>query len=224
MKKALSILALSTALAGPGLAHAAVTMPPVAVYLGVGTEGIGGGISTQLVPHTLNLNIGLSRFGHNFHFTADNANFSSHLRLGAIPIVLAWYPFHGNFSLNAGVYINQNQVTATATPDAGGSYTINGDRYTASQVGSMSGKTHFNQVAPYVGVGWGNPFDGGRWTFRANAGAMYEGNPQVRLSATGAANNRQLAADVVAAQRSVNSKLNFLNWWPVVTFGVAYRF
>lgn len=224
MKKPLSILALSTALAGPGLAHAAVTMPPVAVNLGVGTEGIGGGISTQLVPHTLNLNIGLSRFGHNFHFTADNANFSSHLRLGAVPVVLAWYPFHGNFSLNAGVYINQNQVSATATPDAGGIYSINGDRYTASQVGSMSGKTHFNQVAPYVGVGWGNPFDGGRWTFLANAGAMYEGNPQVRLSATGAASNPQLAADVAAAQRSVNSKLNFLNWWPVVTFGVAYRF
>ncbi|MDD2859903.1 MAG: hypothetical protein PHI71_02390, partial [Acidiphilium sp.] len=221
MKKALSILALSTALAGPGLAHAAVTMPPVAVNLGVGTEGIGGGISTQLVPHTLNLNIGLSRFGHNFHFTADNANFSSHLRLGAIPIVLAWYPFHGNFSLNAGVYINQNQVSATATPDAGGIYTINGNRYTASQVGSMSGKTHFNQVAPYVGVGWGNPFDGGRWTFLANAGAMYEGNPQVRLSATGAASNPQLAAAVAAAQRSVNSKLHLLNWWPVVTFGVA---
>lgn len=224
MKKALSILALSTAIAGPGLAHAAVTMPPVAVNLGVGTEGIGGGISTQLVPHTLNLNIGLSRFGHNFHFTADNANFSSHLRLGSIPIVLAWYPFHGNFSVNAGVYINQNQVSATATPDAGGIYTINGNRYTASQVGSMSGKTHFNQVAPYVGVGWGNPFDGGRWTFLANAGAMYEGNPQVRLSATGAASNPKLAADVAAAQHSVNSKLNFLNWWPVVTFGVAYRF
>ena len=224
MKKALSVLVLSTALAGPGLAHATVTMPPVAVSLGIGTEGISGGISTQIMPRTLNLNIGLSRFEYNSHFTADNANFSSHLRLGAIPIVLAWFPFHGNFSLNAGVYINQNQVSATATPAVSGSYTINGNTYTASQVGSLSGKTHFNVAAPYVGVGWGNPFDGGRWTFLANAGAMYEGNPKVRLSATGAASNPQLAADVAAAQRSVNSKLNFLNWWPVVTFGGAYRF
>ncbi len=224
MKNVLSTLALATALAAPGFAHAAVRWPPVAVNLGIGTEGIGAGISTQLVPHTLNLNVGFSRFGHNFSFTADNARFGSHLRLGAVPVVLAWYPFHGNFSLDAGVFINQNQVTATATPDAGGVYTINGDRYTAAQVGTLSGRTHFNGVAPYVGVGWGNPFAGGRWTFLANAGAMYEGNPQVRLAATGAASNPRLAADVAAAQQSVNSKLNFLNWWPVVTVGVAYRF
>lgn len=224
MKKPLYLLALSSALIGPAIAHAAITAPPVAVSLGLGTEGIGGAISTQLVPHTLNLNVGLSRFGHDFNFTADNANFGAHLRLGAVPVVLSWYPFRGNFSLDAGAFINQNQVSATAAPDAGGIYTINGDRYTSAEVGSMSGKTNFNRIAPYVGIGWGNPFAGGRWSFLANVGAMYEGNPRVRLNATGAAANPKLAADVEAAQHSVNSKLNFLNWWPVVTVGIAYRF
>ncbi len=224
MSKYLSALAVLTALASPALAHADIFNNDVAVSLGVGTEGLGGEVAVPLVRHTINLNIGYSGFSHDFNFNADDANFHAHLQLGAVPIVLAWYPFHNNFSIDGGAYINLNQVTAHATPDAGGSYTINGDTYTAAQVGSMSGKTHFNAVAPYVGIGWGDPFEGGRWTFLANAGAIYEGNANVHLVATGAASNPQLAHDVAEAQHQVNSKLNFLNWWPVVTVALAYRF
>lgn len=224
MSKSLSLLALCTLLAGPVIAHAAVSPQDFAMGVGIGSEGIGGQISAQLVPHTLNVNLGFSRFTHNFSFTADNANFEGRLRLGAVPVVLSWYPLHGNFSLDAGVFINQNQVETTASPNAGGAYTINGVTYSASQVGQLSGVTNFNTAAPYVGIGWGNPFAGGRWTFMANAGAMYEGAPGVRLTATGAAADPRLAADVQALQNSVNNKLNFLNWWPVVTVGIAYRF
>lgn len=224
MTRSLSIIALCTALAAPMVGHAASLKNNVAVSLGLGTEGIGGQVSAQVVPHTLNLNLGFSRFGHDFSFTADNAKFNSHLRLGAVPIVLSWFPFHGNFSLDAGVFINQNRVSATGVPASNGTYTINGSTYTASQVGTMTGTTNFNTAAPYVGIGWGDPFDGGRWSVLLNAGAMYEGSPHVDLNATGAASNPQLASDVQAAQHSVNQKLSFLNWWPVVSVGVAYRF
>lgn len=224
MSKGLSVIALCVALAGPAIAHAAVNRNDVAVSLGLGTEGVGAQVSAQIVPHTLALNVGFSRFSHDFNFTADAAHFNANLRLGAVPVVLSWYPFHGNFSIDAGVFINQNRVAATGVPEAGGTYTINGDAYTASQVGTMSGTTHFHTAAPYVGIGWGDPFAGGRWSVLVNAGAMYEGSPNVDLHATGAATNPRLASDVAALQNSVNHKLNFLNWWPVVTIGVAYRF
>lgn len=224
MPRTLSILALCTALATPVAAHAALSQKNVAVSLGLGTEGIGGQVTAQIVPRTLNLNVGFSRFGHDFSFTSDSAKFNAHLRLGAVPIVLSWFPFDGNFSLDAGVFINQNRVAATGVPEANGTYTINGHTYTASQVGTMTGTTNFNTAAPYVGIGWGDPFDGGRWSVLLNAGVMYEGSPHVDLNATGAASNPQLARDVQSLQHSVNHKLNFLNWWPVVTVGVAYRF
>jgi hypothetical protein len=224
MLKFIPAVALSAFLAAPVIAHADPFNNDVAVSLGVGTEGIGGELAVPLIRHTLNLNIGYSGFSDNFHFTADQANFHAKLRLGAVPLVLSVYPFHGNFSLDAGANINFNQVSAIATANYGATYTINHTTYTAAEIGSLSGKTHFNTVAPYVGIGWGDPFEGGRWTFLANAGAVYEGAPAVRLIATGAASDPRLASDVAAAQNSVNHQLNFLHWWPIISIAVAYRF
>jgi hypothetical protein len=55
---------------------------------------------------------------------------------------------------------SQNAADVTGVPEVGGNYTINGRTYTASEVGSLTGKTHFNTVALYVGIGWGNPVYG----------------------------------------------------------------
>lgn len=218
---ALIILSLATS---PTIASAAISPHDFAVGIGIGTAGIGGQLTTQLIPHRLNLNVGISRFTHSFHFTTDNTTFGSNLRLGGEPIVLSFYPFGGKFNLDAGVVINANRATVTGQPNANATYTINGDTYTAAEVGSLRGATHFNTVAPYVGVGWGQPFAGGRWSFLINAGAMYEGSPHVSLAASGASSNPKLASDVKAEQSKVNSHLNFLNWWPVITVGVSYRF
>ena len=111
----------------------------------------------------------------------------------------------------------------TGTPTSG-TYTLNGHTYTAQQVGSLTGKTHFNGAAPYVGIGWGDPMDGGRLTFTANVGAIYQGAPNISLTATGAAANPQLASDVQAEQNRVNSKVSGYQWWPVMGVGLMYRF
>jgi hypothetical protein len=216
--------AIAVLTTSPALASAAISPHDFALGAGIGTAGIGGQLTTQLIPHRLNLNVGISRFTHSFHFTTDNTNFGSNLRLGGEPIVLSFYPFGGNFNIDAGAVINANRATVTGEPNANATYTINGDTYTAAEVGSLRGATHFNTVAPYVGVGWGQPFEGGRWSFLINAGAMYEGSPHVSLAASGASSNPKLASDVKAEQSKVNSHLNFLNWWPVITVGVSYRF
>lgn len=224
MSRFMPAVAVSAILAVPITANADPFKNDVAVSLGIGTEGIGGELAVPLIRHTLNLNLGYSGFSGDFHFRADSAHFRAKLRLGAVPLVLSFYPFHGNFVLNAGAYINLNQIAANATANQGATYRINGKNYTVTQVGSLSGRTHFNTVAPYAGIGWGDPFEGGRWTFLANAGAIYEGRPDVRLIATGAASDPRLAGDVATVQRTVNHDLNLLNWWPVVTIAVAYRF
>ncbi len=210
------------------MAHAAspLNANDYAIGLGLGSEGIGATLTAGVIPGHLNLNVGFSRFSYNYNFTDLDAHFNSHLVIGGEPLTLSFYPLAGvGFNIDAGVIINQNAADVTGVPEVGGSYTINGRTYTASEVGSLTGKTHFNTVAPYVGIGWGNPVYGSsRWTFVANAGAMYEGNPGINLTATGAISNPQLASDVRETQNSLNSRLNFLNWWPVVTVGLTYRF
>lgn len=217
-----SVAALCLAVA---TAHASQSaFSNVAVGLGIGTDGVGVVATTSVIPGRLNVNLGVSDFSHSFSFNADDSRYHADLRLGAVPLTLSFYPFGGNFSVDAGAFINLNRASITGIPQADGTYTINGHVYTGSEVGSVTGATHFNQVAPYVGIGWGNPLAGGPWTLRVNAGAIYEGSANVSLSATGAANNPQLASDVNAARASLNDHLSFMNWWPVVTIGISRRF
>ena len=195
----------------------------IAAGLGVGTEGIGVQGTTAIIPKTLNLNLGFDTLHVSRSFHASNVNYNAGVNLQGEPITVSWFPFQGNFNLTAGVFINQNGFNVTGTP-TGGTYTFNGHTYTASQVGSLTGKTHFNGAAPYVGIGWGDPMDGGRLTFTANVGAIYEGAPNVSLNATGAASNPQLASDVQAEQNSLNNKVSGYQWWPVMGVGLMYRF
>lgn len=66
--------------------------------------------------------------------------------------------------------------------------------------------------------------DGGRLTFTANVGAIYEGAPNVSLTAPGAAANLQLASNVQTEQNSLNNKVSGYQWWPVMGVGLMYRF
>ena len=229
---------ISTAIVVAAMAAASMASAPVfamgvppawlpfhglAAGLGVGTEGIGIQGTTAVIPKTLNLNVGFDYMHLSRSFNTSNVNYNAGVNLQGEPITVSWFPFQGNFNLTAGVFINQNGFNVTGTP-TGGTYTFNGHTYTASQVGSLTGKTHFNGAAPYVGIGWGDPMDGGRLTFTANVGAIYEGAPNVSLNATGAASNPQLASDVQAEQNSLNNKVSGYQWWPVMGVGLMYRF
>jgi len=226
MTSKIAIIAGALALAASASASA-FPMPfhGIAAGLGVGTEGIGVQATTNIIPKTLNLNVGFSTTPTiSGNFTSDNVQYDASVRFQGEPVTLSWFPFHGNLNLTAGLFFNQNRFAVTGQPDAGGTYTINGTTYSASQIGSLSGQTNFNAVAPYVGIGWGDPMDGGRLTFTANVGAIYEGAPDVSLSATGAAGDPQIASDVASLQNSVNSRLNGYQWWPVASLGLMYRF
>jgi len=207
--------------------HAAHADPFGAVALGldVGTYGIGGTATTDLVPGRLNLNFGGSAFNYGTNFTADSAKFKADATLGGEEITLSAFPLPGyGFNVTAGLVLNQNDVKATARPQDE-TYTFNGTTYTAAEAGTVSGKTHFNSVAPYVGIGWGNPVGpGSPLTFILKAGAMYEAGPGVRLIATGAAANPLLASNLAATQATINHDLNFLSWYPTISIGLSYRF
>ena len=206
-----------------GVSPAWLPFHGIAAGLGVGTEGIGVQGTTAIIPKTLNLNVGFDALHVSQNIQSGGVNYNAGVNLQGEPITASWFPFQGNFNLTAGLFINQNGFNVTGTPESG-TYTFNGNTYTANQVGSLTGKTHFNGVAPYVGIGWGDPMDGGRLTFMANIGAIYEGSPNISLTATGAAANPMLASDVRAEQNSLNSKVSGYQWWPVMGVGLMYRF
>ncbi len=209
-------------------AHAAGTffLPAIALGPTIGTTGVGFQAAVPLVPGRLNLNSGFSTFGLAHDVAADGTTFHGKLRLEDVPIFLSLYPFASSFHIDGGIYINENRISASAVAPANTSFTINGQHYGAADVGSLYGRTRFNPVAPYLGVGFGNPFRGGPLTFTFNAGVMFEGSPNIHLAPSNPAIYQVpgAASDIQAEQRSLNQKASFVRFFPVVNFGVVYRF
>lgn len=196
--------------------------PPVALVGQAGTLGVGAVIYLGF-PHSVDLRFGSNVFLIRRAVDSGSTQYRARMRLESFTLLGDWHPFRGVFRFTAGVIDNQNRFFLRATP-RGGTYTISGTTYTyaAPQAGggSLVGTVTFAPVAPYVGIGFGNPFRGGHWTVGLDLGVVYQGAPKVSLSAT----TLWMAANVPTAQESLHKTFDALRWYPVVMFSGGYRF
>jgi hypothetical protein len=210
-------VALVAALAAAGSAHAA------GVGVRVGTLGYGGDVGWGVAP-TLNARLGYSTYSHTTSVTSTNVHYDGKLKLSNAPLLLDFSPI-GPFHFTVGVVGNNNKIDVTGTPN-GNTFTINNTNYTASQVGSLSGRLKLgNSAAPYLGIGWGNVAGAGV-NFYADLGVMYMGKPKATLNLTcgTGVNCAQLQSDVEAEQRALEDKVSKYRYYPVLNIGLTIGF
>ena len=224
MKKTLKMSLLSAiVLSGIGMSNVyAASASDVSVGLQVGTLGVGV-IAEMYIAKDIDARIGVNGYNYNYNTTSNGVAYSGHLKLQNAEFLADWHPWSGDFRLTGGLLYNNNKFNLTGNPSSG-SYTFNGNTYTAAQVGSVNANIEFNQVAPYVGFGWGDNSQSAGIHFTSDIGVAYQGSPKATITATGAANDAQLASDVQAAQSKLQSDLNNFRWYPVVELGLIYRF
>ncbi len=208
---AMCILLAAPAYAGPAL------------DLQAGTLGGGLGL-TFGVNRSLDVRAGFNVANAERTATLGGISYDGQLKFQTVGALADWYPFQGSFHLSAGLFYNDNKVNLTATPGAGGTYTINGNTYSAAQVGTLTGAIGFNKTSPYGGLGFGNPMRGGPWSVMLDLGVLYQGSPQVTLSASGERANPQVATVVSSAAQTAQSDIADYRWWPLVQLNLAYRF
>jgi len=216
-------------LAAPASSSAAA--PDFAMALRAGTPGVGLDLDFGLSP-MFGVRVGYSGFDINHSVDTSDVDYSGKLKLSMGTALVDWYPFAGVFHLTAGAAFNSTKLDVAGQPSAG-TYTINGDTYNSSQIGSLTGQLKFgNSVAPYVGFGWGNPTGAdGHIHFLLDVGVIYGGTPSVSLTAecgsaapSGSPVCDQAQSDVVTEQQKLRNKADILQWYPVLNFGVAVRF
>jgi hypothetical protein len=189
---------------------------PQVSTLGLGVEGgyrINEYFGVRGAANFLNLDRDLS---------TDNIDFDGKARLGSFGATADLFPFGGGFRLSGGLRVNDNHGDLTGTADR--NVTLNGNTYTPAQIGRVDSHVEFSRISPYVGIGWSGTIFSPNVYFAADLGVLFQGDPKVSLSATGAAANPQLQADIVRVQRDVEDKVNRLAVYPVVSFSIGYRF
>jgi hypothetical protein len=202
----------------------------VAIYAKAGTLGYGGGVGIDV---TESIRVRGEYTTGSFSpsdIDTDDVTYDPDLDLKSGALLLDWHPFKGGgFRVTAGLIANGNELKVKAEPRAS-SYTINGQVYAASEIGTLKGKAEFDSTAPYLGIGWGDAFGkDGHFTFVADLGVMYQGSGDVTLNATcgPAATPTQCAriqSSVAAEEKNLEDEISDYKYWPVLSIGLGYRF
>jgi len=188
-----------------------------------GTLGIGLEAAANLNSN-FNARLGFNIFEYDYDGTESNIKYDFELGLLTFAGLVDWFPFEQGFRLTGGLMVNNNDLDMKAT--ASGSYDIGGTTYTAAEVGTLKGELDFNDFAPYIGLGWGNPF--GResnWSFNFDLGVMFQGSPDVSFSTDGTlSNNAAFRTNLEREKQDLEGELDDFEYYPVISFGVTYRF
>ena len=213
------LLALSTM----GAAHADTGMT-----VSLGTTGAGLHISTQVGPK-MNLRFGVNGLSNSQEGNTDDVDYDFKLKLSTVDALVDYFPMDGAFRISGGITYNGNKIEVNGRPSAGGTFTLNDHVYPASVVGSLNGQANFRNVAPYIGIGWGNAVakDKG-WGLSSDIGVLVQGSPKTALSNRGCTASApicaQIATDVAAENRALQDETSDFKAYPVLRVGVSYKF
>ena len=206
---------------GPALAQVAVTGD-------VGTTGLGLHLSVPLQAN-LNARIGFNYLNYSYSENTSDVNYDFKLKLKTLDALLDWFPMDGAFRVSGGIVYNGNKIDAIGKSSSNGTYTLNGNTYTAASVGTINGNIDFRKAAPYIGIGWGNAAarDKG-WGLSSDIGVLFQGSPNTSLTNSGctlpASQCSTLKTDVAAENVKLRDKGNSFKAYPVLRAGVSYKF
>ena len=167
--------------------------------------------------------VGINAYTYKHNANVGSVNYDLDLQMQTASILADWYPFSGRFRASAGMFYNNNKLDLSGVP-TGGNYIINGNAYTSAQISSLEAAMTFNQVAPYFGIGWGNPVakDKG-WGLNSDIGVLFQGKPKIALTVACATSCPSLPTDAAAENAQLQDDLSHFKFWPVISFGISYQ-
>jgi len=195
----------------------------VSVALRFGTTGLGLELAKLITGH-LAVRVGADYAKITATKEQSDVTYAASLKMQAFAAYLDLYPWRrGGFHFTGGVVTNPVTITGTGQP-SGGTYTINGVDYTSAQVGILTAQAKYPGASPYLGIGFGTPARNHALEFVFDLGAVI-GQPTITMSATGAAADAGLTSDLQAQIAQTQSDVRkYLKVYPVMSFGLAYRF
>jgi hypothetical protein len=192
----------------------------------VGTLGIGLDVAKSLSPQ-FDARLGFNFGNVGFNRNDSGINYDSQLNLSSVQLFGDYYLFGGNsFRITGGLVAQNNRFSVTSRPSGSGTYTIDNQSFSASQVGNLTGEFKYaNSIAPYLGIGLGHSTNEG-FGFNADLGIMFTGAPKVTLNASNPAfNNDPTTRGAIDNQiRQTENDLRGFNIYPVLSIGVSYGF
>lgn len=207
------VAALALASIAPPASAAEVGLGVHAGTLGAGLD-LGVGVNEKLVAR-----VGFNKLTISEDFTEDDIDYSADLELESIHALADWHVLGGGFRITGGVVFNNNAFSGSASVDAGDD--IGGQP--APSDGELNLDVTYDDVAPYIGIGWGNRVHGwSKLAFSVDAGLMLQGEASVDIDDNGTTGVSQ--DDLDAEAKEVEDELEDFDIYPVLSASIIYRF
>lgn len=185
-----------------------------------GTLGLGGELTTGIAPN-VNARAGLNTLDFDFDGEIEDIEYDIGLDFSSFSALVDWYIFDSSFRISGGIVSLNHELALDATPNE--NVDIGDREYTPAEIGTLSGSVEIDDVAPYIGIGWGNTLGRNkRWGFYTDLGVAFAGSLDVKLSATGA--GADLAANLAKEEDEIQDELDAFKFYPVLSMGLFFRF
>lgn len=214
--------------------------PHLGVGVAAGTLGIGPQAAIS-VTKLSNIRGGVNFFNYDDDFTKDGVKYNGSLKFRSFQLTWdQYFPHFGGFHISPGALLyNGNSGHATAQVAGGNSFTLGSATYYSGNSNPVNGTGDitFNKAAPMILLGFGNLVPHSRhFGVNLDLGVVFQGSPSAKLNLGGTAclNPGQTAclstsdptvqANVSAEQDKINRDLDPFRYYPVVSFGISYKF
>lgn len=186
----------------------------------ISTLGAGLEVAKGFTPN-FGLRAGFNYFSYGYDATESDVSYELDLELKSFGLFADWHPFKGAFRLSGGLLINGNGLSGSAKPTT--LVEIGGTDYDLT---SVNLDISYNTLAPYLGLGWDTTFgDRDNWGFAFDLGLIYSGSAEAALTATGPGSEiGTFEENRIKEQNELQSDLDSLKWWPVISAGLVYQF
>ena len=210
-----------------------------------GTLGFGVEIDYS-INRAFNLRLQANKFYHTKDFDENGIKYGGEIDLSSAGILFDWRPSKTTFRFTAGLYLNASQLTGKAIDSTNQTYDIGYGQYWSPNRDDpliVNAKIELGQrTAGYFGIGWGNSSKSGL-IYSFELGVLLAGKPNVSLNVSGTAAVSVLgieyqfdAADsnillvqtlnenLRAEEANLADDISGFDIYPVITFGIGYRF
>lgn len=188
-----------------------------------GTLGLGGELTTAITSN-VNARVGLNTLDFDYDYDFDDVDYDVGLDFSSFSALVDWYLFDSSFRISGGLISMDHTLDLDAKPSE--NVDIGDGTYTPAEIGTLSGDVEIDGVAPYIGIGWGNPMaPNKKWGFYCDFGVAFTDSPDVSLTSNGTlASDPTFQANLAKEKQEIEDDMEPFKFYPVLSLGIYFRF
>jgi len=197
----------------------------ISMGLNVGTLGVGVNLSLPL-NESVSLRANINKFKYHLNKKYKKVSFSGDLDLSNGGVLLDYFPANNFFRLSAGAYINKNKVSGVSNFTKTLTVKVYHIKREFTDHVKIESEAKFNNISPYVGIGWGNNISKKGWNTTLDVGMIYQGLAKITFDTTTKYDltKERLKKDIQREKARVKDFAKKYRLYPVISVGISYSF